>query len=136
MADVSIELAAAIYAALAAHAGVTSTLGGSGRVYDNAPAGAAAPYVVIGEETATDYSGSLVDGMEHTITVHAFTEGQSRLGCLQIQKQIRACLHEAALTLSAGTCANIRQEMRQTMRDPDGVSWHGVQRFRAVTNGY
>lgn len=135
MADVSIELAAAIYTALAAHAGLATELGGAGRIYDNAPAGAATPYVVIGEETAVDYSGSAVDGMEHTVTIHTFTEQQGRLGCLKLQKQIRACLHDAALTLAAGTCANIRQEMRETMRDPDGVSWHGVQRFRAVTNG-
>lgn len=134
MADISIELAAAVYAALTAHAGLSDELGSKGAVYDNAPAGAPTPYVVIGEETAVDYATALVDAMEHTITVHTFTEEQSRIGVLRLQKQVRAALHEAALTLLAGRCVQIRQEMRQTMRDPDGVSWHGVQRFRAVTN--
>lgn len=134
MADRSIELQAAIYAALTAHTGLSAELGSTGRVYHNVPAGADTPYVVIGEDTAVDYSGTIVDALEHTITIHSFTESQSRLGCLQLQKQIRAALHEASLTLSAGVCVNIRQEMRQTMRDPDGISWHGVQRFRAVTN--
>ena len=134
MADRSIELQAAIYAALTAHAGLTAELGTSASVYDNAPASAATPYVVIGDETATDYASALVDALEHTIMVHSFTEDQSRLSCLRLQKQIRDALHEAALTLSAGVCVQIRQEMRQTMRDPDCMSWHGVQRFRAVTN--
>lgn len=134
MADRSVELFAAIYAQLANNAALTALIG-SGRVWDHVKPGAALPYVVIGDETAVDYGTSLTDAQEHTITVHTWSEAPTSLQVKRMQAAVRAALHERPLTLSAGTCAQIRQEFKETMRDPDGITHHGVQRFRAVTEG-
>lgn len=134
MADRSVVLFEAIYATLAADAGVTSALGGTGRIYDNVPAGAACPYVVIGDETAIDAGGTAWDAQEHTLTIHAWSEAASSKQVKQIMAAVRAALHDAPPALSGGTCANLRQEFKETFRDPDGVTWHGVMRFRAVTH--
>lgn len=133
MADRSVELYSALYATLAAHPALTSLIG-AGHVYDVVPAGAAVPYVVIGDETAIDRGSSLVDAQEHTVTVHVWTEAASTLPCKQIQAAVRAALHEQTLALAAGTLCLLRCEYKETMRDPDGVSVHGVLRFRAITN--
>lgn len=137
MADRSIELNAAIFAALTGNAALQVTLGGAGRIYNAmAPAGAPVPYLVIGERTAADYGASDGDSQEHTLTLHAFTEEPGYSKCLSILRDTRAVLHEASLTLSGvGRFVNLRCEFQETSRDPDGVSAHGVMRFRAVTQG-
>lgn len=129
----SVALFSAIYSALSSDAALTAALGGAGRIYDTPPEAAAVPYVVIGEETATDYSSSLTDAEEHTVTIHVWTEARSSLPNKTIQGLVRGALHEQGLALSAGTLCNLRCEFRETLRDPDGLSWHGVLRFRAVT---
>lgn len=134
MADRSVELFAAIYATLATNAGLIALIG-SGRVWDHVKPGAPLPYVVIGDETALDYGSSLSDAQEHTLTVHTWSDAPSSLQVKQMQAAVRAALHERPLTLTAGTCTQIRQEFKETLRDPDGITHHGVQRFRAVTEG-
>ena len=136
MADRSVELFAALRTALAGDATLTTVLGGSSRVHSAmAPAGAPPPYVVIGDETAADYGASDGDSQEHTVTMHVWTEEPGKLKCLQAMSAVRAALHDVALALSGGLLVNLRCEFKETFRDPDGVSQHGVMRFRAVTTG-
>jgi len=139
MTDRSAALFTAIYSALANDATLTTLLGGSGRVFNGVPSGQDAPYVDIGESTATDYGTSSGDAQEHTITVHVWTERASgetespRLRNVKIAARVRDVLHGQSFALSAGGNPNMRCEFQETMRDPDGISWHGVLRFRAVT---
>lgn len=103
MSDRSTELFTAIYAALNGDASLTTLLGGA-FVFNGVPDGTRAPYIDIGDDTANDYSGSLVDGQEHTVTVHSFAEqpvnGQSAKAQLfNIMTRVRALLHEATLSL-------------------------------------
>ena len=133
MADRSVELFSAIYAALRDDATLTALIG-AGRVFDNVPAGTSPPYINIGDETATDLGSSLTDGQEHTITIHVWSEQPSSLEVKRIMAAIRDVLHERPPTLSAGTCSLLRQDFKDTLRDPDGFSHHGVLRFRANTN--
>lgn len=134
MADRTVELYAALYTALSGAAGLTSALGGSGKVYEGkAPDNAAVPYVVIGDATAVDAGASLRDSQEHTVTIHVWTVEPGKLQLLNIMAAVRAVLHDADLALSGGALANLRQEFSNTTGDPDGVSQHGVMRYRAVT---
>ena len=138
MTDRSIELFTAIFTALSGDATLTGLLGGPA-IYNGVKDGTPPPYVDIGDDTAIDDSGINVDAQEHTITLHTWTQqpigGQSAKNlCMSIMVEVRNVLHEARLLLNNGALCNMRQEFRETLRDPDGVSWHGVQRFRAVTN--
>ena len=132
MADHTVDLFQAVYATLSADVGLT-TLIGPNRVWDHVKAGAPVPYVVIGDATAIDAGGDLVDAQEHTLTIHCWSEMPSSLQVKQMVAAVRAALHARPPTLQAGRCANIRCEYHETMRDPDGVSHHGVLRFRVVT---
>ncbi len=132
MADRTVELDAAVYQALTEDAGVTAIVGT--RVWHDVPPGTPVPYVAIGDHQAQDYGGALVDAQGHTTPIDCWTEGPSPLGCRQLVAAIRAVLHGADLALSAGRLVNCRVESTQTLRDPDGISHHGVLRIRAVTH--
>jgi len=141
MADRTVELYSALYSALIANAGLVALLPSASAVYTyEAIAGSVAPYVVLGaEQTATDaLAGDLVDAQEHTVTCHVWAEAtatqSAALICQKIAAAVRAALHEQLFTLSGGLLANLRCEFQQTLPDPDGISMHGILRFRAVTN--
>lgn len=132
MADRTADLLEAIYDVLAGDAALTAIIGAD-KVWDHVRAGAAEPYVVIGETTAVDAGAVGIDAQEHTVTIHAWSITPSSLQVRTIVAAVRAALHDADLTLAAGQCRNLRCEITETMRDPDGVTHHGVLRFRAVT---
>jgi Protein of unknown function (DUF3168) len=133
MADHSVDLFTAIYATLAADVPLQALLGTGERIWDHVKPGAKPPYVVLGEETATDYASTLVDAQEHTITIHAWSEKPSTLEVKRIMAAVRDALHERKLVMWSGTCVQMRMEFKEAFRDPDGISHHGVMRFRAVT---
>ena len=46
---------------------------------------------------------------------------------------VEGALNDAALTLDGHALVNLRFEFAETRRDPDGITYHGVVRFMAVT---
>lgn len=142
MSDHTIDLDAAIVAALKAYAALTAIVG-SGGVYGSVPSNAARPYVVVGDTTAIDDGGLDVDAQVHTITVHVWSKPpalnsaaqaiSSKRQCLDMVKHVRAALHNTSPTLASGATPKLRCEFTETFRDPDDASHHGVLRFRART---
>ena len=45
---------------------------------------------------------------------------------------VRDALHEAELALAGHRLINLRHEVSEASRDPDGETYHGIVRFRAV----
>jgi hypothetical protein len=45
---------------------------------------------------------------------------------------VREALHEAELAVAGHRLVNIRHEASEALRDPDGETFRGVIRFRAV----
>lgn len=139
MTDRTPELITAIYSALANDATLTTLLGSSGRVFNGVGAGQSTPYVDVAEATAVNYRTSSGDAQEHTITLHVWTEQYSgetesaRQRVAKLMARVRDVMHYNPLNMSAGNMPNLICEFNEVMRDPDGISWHGVLRFRAVT---
>ena len=46
---------------------------------------------------------------------------------------VRTALHDQPLTLAGHRLINLRHELSEARRDPDGDTIHGIARFRAVT---
>lgn len=129
------ELQAAIYTALSADSGLTTSLGGAGKIFDHVPESAEAPYVTIGDNTAKEWGACTFDGMESTYTIHTWTLGQGRRGAHLVMKEIYRVLHEAHLTMSTQAMVSMRHEFATVDLDPDGATYHGIQRFRVFTQG-
>ena len=131
MASPEQALQRAIYETLVADAAVGALVGDN--IYDAAPRNAGFPYVAIGESRAGDWSTGTETGAEHRLTLHVWSRGRGKAECHAITDAVRAALHDALLVLDGHALVNLRSEFAEAQRDPDGVTWHGVLRFRGVT---
>jgi len=131
MADHSFELQKTIYAKLNTDSTIRTTY--SATVHDHVSSGTAFPYVVIGEETLIDDSSSKdIDFNEFTLTIHTFSRNRGRKEAKQIMARIYTLLHKASLTVTGANHINTRFEYSDVVREQDGLTYHGVQRFRTI----
>lgn len=91
------------------------------------------PYVSIGESTAIPFDTQTTDGQEHTITIHTWVQGQGRKECKEIMSLIYEALHRASLSVTGHQSILCMQVFSEVLKDPDGITHHGVQRFRVIT---
>ena len=125
-------LQSSIYTALNVSA-ITTTLACG--VYDEVVEGNSYPFITLGEETAIDYSTNNLVGAETTINIHIWSRYKGSKQTKQIMDKIHDLLHDVSLTVSGVNLINLRFEFSDIMRDPDGITRHGVMRFRAITLG-
>lgn len=126
----SFELQKSIYAAL--NGSVTGIGGASVAVYDDVPENTSLPYVVIGEETTANSGTKTLDGVEHTLTLHIWSEYRGRREIKEIMESIYYLLHDTAISVTGASLVLIRQEFSTTLEEADGITRHGVMRFRVV----
>ena len=131
MSTASLALQKAIFAALAADAGIGALVGD--RIYDAPPRDPVFPYVTFGAITAADWSTGTEGGAEHEIVLHTWSRGRGKSECLAIAGALEFALHDAPLTLDGHALVNLRFASADTRRDPDGITFHATTRFRAVT---
>lgn len=127
----ALVLQKAVYAALVAD-GATGALIGD-RIYDASPRAAAFPYVSFGNGTLRDWSTGTEAGAEHRLVLHAWSRERGKTETWTILAALQAALDDAALDLDGYELVNLRFEFADAALDPDGITWHGVMRFRAVT---
>lgn len=122
----------ALFAALSGDAALLALLGGS-RIYDDVPQGSPFPYLTFGQSVARDWSTGTDAGNEHVITLHVWSQAKGRKEVHEIMDAARSVLHEQPLALAGHRLVNLRHEFSEARRDPDGETYHGLVRFRAVT---
>jgi hypothetical protein len=125
----------AVYSALTGSTAVQAFIGT--RVYDEVSQGTAAgvtkPFVVIGETTQSDWSTKTFDGMESTITLHAFSEYKGQKEVKQIGNAMYGVLHNGTFSISGQTRVLCQFEFSESFMEGDGVTRHLVQRYRLLT---
>jgi hypothetical protein len=125
----SFDLASTVYAALT---GDSTLMGLVEGVYDDVPQDTPYPYIVVGEETTINAGTMTVDGLEHTLTLHVWSRYRGLKETKQIMERIYTLLHNSNLTVTGASLVNLRQEFSSTFVDADGLTRHGVIRFRAM----
>ena len=126
------QLQSAIYSALNVTAINTDLSCG---VYDEVIEGNTYPFITLGEETAIDYSTKDITGGEFTVNIHIWSQYKGSKETKQIMDKIHDLLHDVDITVTGFNLINVRFEYSDIMRDPDGVTRHGVMRFRAIILG-
>ncbi len=126
------SLQKSIYEALTNDAVLTSLLGGP-KIYDDVPQNPSYPYVTLGQSLARDWSTGSEDGQEHIITLHVWSLSGGKKEAHEIIAAVQDILHDAPLIVTDHNLVNLRQEFSDTRRDPDGEHYHGIVRYRAVT---
>jgi hypothetical protein len=122
----------ALYSAVTGSAPLAALIGPP-RVYDDVPQGAAFPYLTLGQSTLRDWSTGTDDAEEHTLTLHVWSRAGGRREMHEVMDVLRVALHDQPLALAGHRLVNIRHEISEARRDPDGETYHGIVRFRAVT---
>ena len=131
MTDHSFELQKTIYSTINSDSTIKNTH--SATVRDHVPQGTAFPYVVIGEETMSDASSTKdVDFNEFTVTIHIFSRNRGRKEAKNIMARIYTLLHKSNLSITGATHVNTRFEFSDIIKEDDGLTYHGVQRFRTI----
>jgi len=126
-------LQTAIYSKLSNDSNLTSVLGAS--VFDDIPENTPYPYVQLGEDTAIDYSTKDQTGSEVTVNVDVWSRYRGSLEAKNIMDRIHTLLHDSSLSVTGSNFINMRFEFSDIIRDPDGITRHGVMRFRAIMLG-
>lgn len=91
------------------------------------------PYVVIGDEVASNWDTDSHDGQENVVTIHAWDRREGRLRVKQILDAIYDALHDVQIFVAEHHVVYCYWEFRETVPDPDPMTQHGVTRFRIVT---
>lgn len=121
-----------IYQTLANDPGVTGLLGGA-NIYDDVPRTASYPYLTLGQSVARDWSTGSEDGMEHIVTLHVWSRAGGKKETQEILGKVQDVLHDLPIALADHHLVNLRQEFSEARQDPDGETYHGIVRYRAVT---
>lgn len=126
------QLQQAVYGVLAGHAPLTSLLGGN-RIYDDVPQAAPFPHVSLGQTSSSDNGTGTEDGEEHILTLHVWSQAGGRGEAQRIMGAMRDVLHQSGLALAGHTLVSLRQQFCDVRREADGITIHGLVRYRAVT---
>ena len=130
----SFELQKSVFAKLVA-ANITDFAGDAiTGVFDDVPTDTAYPYIVIGDETATNISAKDKDFHEHTLTIHIWSQYRGNRDIKEIMKRVYAALNDVSYTVSGASGVNLKHEFQTTLTEGDGITRHGVMRFRAVVS--
>jgi methionine aminopeptidase len=132
-------LQAGIYDRLTGYAPLTSALGGQ-KVYDFVSAKLVAPYVVIGEDTLSDWDTKTNSGWDCTVTIHAWDFLKAgRKSVKTLLSLIHDALHrqESEIVVAGFTLTEIRRDFQQTIQETgiEGENdhyYHGIARYRAL----
>lgn len=118
----------AMYTRLSGDTELVTTLGAA--VYDHVPDGAPMPYVVIGDVTEAPNDTMGVTGRDLTVVVHVWSQYQGMKQVKQIADRVDDLLDRWSPTVTGWSAVQMQQEFFETFMDPDGVTRHGVQRYR------
>lgn len=119
------EIQAAIYDKVAAIGWTT---------YDHVPQETAFPYVVIGDDTSIPWDTDDSIGSETTCTIHVWSRHRGRKEVKQIMRTIYEALHRQELSIIGGALVECQAELEESFMDPDGLTRHGVIRFRLTVD--
>ena len=130
----SFELQKSVFAKLVA-ANITDFAGDAiTGVFDDVPTSTAYPYVVIGDETATNISTKDKDFHEHTLTIHIWSQYRGNRDIKEIMGRVYTALNDISFSVSGALGINIKHEFDTTIVEGDGITRHGIMRFRAVVS--
>lgn len=105
-------------------------------VYDFVPPDAGEKYVTMGSHIVEDASAKDLSGQELVIELHQWdSTHRGRMGILELQRLTHEALHNANLTVAGFGLTYIWFEFSTSFLDEDGLTMHGVMRFRVRTLG-
>ena len=128
----ALALRAAVRSRLSGDAALASLLGGI-KIYDDVPANAGAPYVVLADIESREAGSSVDEGEEHRFTLNVWSREGGLSQALNAAAQVASSLDGADLALTGHRLANLRWLATDARRASDGRHRLASLRFRALT---
>jgi hypothetical protein len=122
MSNLADAVQVAIFARL--NAGVTLAT-----VFSVLPDNQPLPTVLIGESLGEQIGGKNSDAERHDITVRSFVAGTSKRDLFAVMEQVKAALHNQALTFTGFALSRAVMTSSSEMRDLDDAALVGEQNF-------
>lgn len=115
-------------------AGLLSSYAGSPSVFTHVPQdlGESYPWVTIYSVESNQFDNDATLGFDCSMTVHSWDDSRDMGNIETIKKAIYDVLHNNTLTFDGYCSVEYCQEFSTTLRDPDGITLHGVQRFNII----
>ena len=103
-------------------------------VYDHVPQDTAFSYIVIGDDTSIGWDTDTSVGSESTCTIHVWSRQRGRKQVKDIMAAIYSALNRYELPVTGGQLVECAAEFQESFLDPDGLTRHGVIRFRLIVD--
>jgi len=100
-------------------------------VFDGVPDDTALPVVVIGPSTTSDDGSKTLDARDYIFNVDVFSDYRGMKETKNILQRVYTLLHEVDVSVSGANLIDLRCEFSSEVLENDGVTRHGVMRFRA-----
>ena len=101
--------------------------------YDSVPQDTTGfPYITIGDDTFNEFDGDDFTGFDATLTIHTWSQTDGKTELKSLQGEIYNSLHHTNLTILGYNVITIDQVFADSFVDTDGLTRHGVQRFRIL----
>jgi hypothetical protein len=134
--SVQVEITKAIIGALRADSALVALLAdytGTDGVFYHVPQGFDAyPYVVLYDIDLDNDDNSAGFRFNGVINIHSWSDNRDISEIGSVMKAVYDTLHHDEFTMVGYTLVEIHQENEIVLRDPDGITLHGVQRFRIM----
>lgn len=102
-------------------------------VYDDVPQGASFPYVVIGEDDSIPFDTDDSTGFDTELTIHIWSRYSGMKEVKDIMSGIYSILNRLELSVSGAHVVDCIFQYQDVLLDPDGITRHGIIRFRLTT---
>lgn len=124
MSDPSLDLQAAMVAALKAPGALPAVVGG--RVYDAVPANAVFPYLSLGDCQVIPDKSACIDGVEVYPQIDVWSRAVGYPETKTITKAVLAALDDQPIVVAGFNVVVFQFQSVQYFRDPDGLSRHAA----------
>lgn len=101
-------------------------------IYDNVPKDGTFPYVSIGAWSGVEDDAEGISGREVTTQIDTWSRAPGSEQCQQMTDLVRRALHRQPLSLAQNALVDAWVISDDVRRDPDGLTWHGIVRVRAL----
>lgn len=103
------------------------------RLYDGAPGLPVFPFIVFGDVQVVPDLADCIDGSEIFPSLHIWSRDKTFAECKTVSATAWASISAAEITLSENRLLLIERSAERYLRDPDGLTMHGVLTLRALT---
>lgn len=130
--DPSLPLQAAIMALLSGNSEVAALV--ADRIYDRIPNVPTFPYLTFGDTQLLPETGEGTDAASSFVTLHTWERFKSFDKVKNLGQLVIGALHDQELELPSGQVQSILLESARYIRDPDGLTSHGILTFEILTD--